>query len=142
MTCTTAILTALRGRAEMNEGQHDTPHGPMMPAGWSAWADADADAASTREYAEREEEARVVQAHLDAGQDPELDKLVDNRAADWGVSRHRALTRLLPEREASVRVPGTVRSCHCLPVAIATGYGSAVSDRYPASISASGSHSS
>jgi hypothetical protein len=40
--------------------------------------------------------AEEVMARLDRGEDPELSKLVDTRASEWGVSRMEALRRLLP----------------------------------------------
>lgn len=54
----------------------------------------------------KQEEAREVQTHLDAGQDPELDKLVSKRADEWDVSRREALTRLLPDRAEAEHEPG------------------------------------
>ena len=44
------------------------------------------------------ERARV-QEHLDAGRDPELEKLVVKRMDERGMSRREALASLLPDRE-------------------------------------------
>ena len=44
-------------------------------------------------------EADRVQAHLEAGRDPELEKLVIKRMDERGMSRREALESLLPDRE-------------------------------------------
>ena len=46
-------------------------------------------------------EAERVEGHLEAGRDPELEKLVVKRMDEQGVSRREALASLLPDREDS-----------------------------------------